>query len=65
MINKNYQTAKFYARLYELRGIINNDLLPLGTHIETADTKLFESLEVLAADVDDHLKSYELSITKK
>lgn len=66
MANKNYQIAKFYARLYELREIINNDLLPCGVHIgaETEDAKLFESLEVLATDVDEHLKSHELTFIK-
>lgn len=67
MSNKNYQIAKFYARLYELREIITNDILPCGIHIgaQTEDHKLFESLEILATDVDEHLKEYELSITKK
>lgn len=67
MTNKNFHIAKFYAKLYDLKDLINNDLLPLGTHIEAQaiDAKLFESLEILAADIDEHLKNYELSIGAK
>lgn len=66
MANKNYQIAKFYARLYELQQMLNSDLLPLGTHIgiEQRDAKLFESLEVAATDVEQHLENYELSLSK-
>ena len=67
MSNKNYQIAKFYARLYELREIINNEIVPGGIHIgaQTEDHKLFESLEILANDIDEHLRSYELKVEIK
>lgn len=64
MANKNYQIAKFYCKLFELKDFLNAELLPLGVHIgtETGDPKLFESLEVLAADIKEHLENYELTV---
>jgi hypothetical protein len=66
MSNKNYQVAKFYSKLFELKNFLNGELLPIGVHIkaETLDPKLFESLEVLAADIEEHLNSHELTINK-
>lgn len=63
MANKNYQTAKFYARLFELREMLNNELIPTAVHIgaNQEDAKLFESLEVLATDINEHLENYELT----
>lgn len=67
MSNKNYQIAKFYSRLFELQNIINAELIPLGVHIavQTNDAKLFESLEILAADIERHLENYELKVGDK
>jgi hypothetical protein len=67
MADKNFQIAKFYSKLYELKDMLNNDLIPLGVHIAVllADAKLFESIEVLAADIDEHLKTYEITIGAK
>lgn len=67
MSNKNFHIAKFYAKLFELKDLINNDLLPIGTHIaiSTNDAKLFESLEVLATDIDEHLTRFELCAKNK
>ena len=64
MANKNYQIAKFYSKLFELKDFLNGELLPIGVHIkaETRDPKLFESLEVLATDIEQHLENYELSV---
>lgn len=64
MANKNFQIAKFYARLYELKDVINNDLIPLAVSLGAnhEDAKLFESFEVLAADIDEHLEKHEISI---
>ncbi|HEX8637073.1 MAG TPA: hypothetical protein VF692_03345 [Pyrinomonadaceae bacterium] len=66
MTNKNYQIAKFYSKLFELKNFLNGELLPIGVHIkaETLDPKLFESLEVLATDIEEHLNTYELSVNK-
>ena len=67
MTNKNYQIAKFYSKLFELKDFLNGELLPIGVHIkaETRDPKLFESLEVLATDIKEHLENYELTINKQ
>ncbi len=64
MANKNFQIARFYSRLFELQELINNELIPCGVHIaaQTNDAKLFESLEVLATDINEHLENYELSV---
>lgn len=67
MPDNNYQIAKFYSLLFELKDVLNNELLPLGAHIavETNDAKLFESLEIAAADIEEHLKNHELTVGKK
>ena len=67
MANKNYQIIKFYSKLFELRDCINGELLPIGVHIavETNDAKLFESLEVLARDIEEHLNNYEIHCRKR
>ena len=66
MTNKNYQIAKFYSKLFELKNFLNGELLPIGVHIkaETLDPKLFESLEIVARDIEEHLEVYELSVKK-
>lgn len=66
MANKNYQIAKFYSKLFELKNFLNGELLPIGVHIkaETRDPKLFESLEVLARDIEEHLETFELTVNK-
>lgn len=66
MANKNYQIAKFYTKLFELKDFLNGEMLPVGVHIaaDTLDRKLFESLEVLATDIEEHLSSYELTVNK-
>lgn len=63
MANKNYQIAKFYSRLYELKELLNLEMIPLAVHIgaDRQDPKLFESLEIAATDIEQHLESYELS----
>ena len=65
MSNKNFQIAQFYSKLFEIKELITNDLLPLGTHIavSTNDAKLFESLEVLATDIEEHLEKHEISVS--
>ncbi len=67
MANKNYQIAKFYSKLFELKTFLNAELLPIGVHIkaDANDPKLFESLEVLATDIEEHLENYELTINQK
>lgn len=67
MANKNYQIAKFYCKLYELKNFLNAELLPLGVHIgaETEDPKLFESLEIMAKDVEEHLENYNLTVGRR
>jgi len=64
MSNKNYQIAKFYTLLFEMQKTINNELLPLGVHlaVQTNDAKLFESLEIAAQDIGQHLKENSLSV---
>jgi len=64
MSNKNYQIAKFYSLLFELKNVLNNDLLLLGAHIgaDKEDAKLYESLEIAATDIEAHLENYELTV---
>lgn len=66
MANKNFQVAKFYFMLFELRDSLNCELIPLALHIgaNQEDAKLFESLEVLATDINEHLEQIKLSIQK-
>lgn len=66
MANKNYQTAKFYAEMHELKDKLNGTILPLAVHTGTHenDPSLYASLEVLATDIEQHLKNYSLTITK-
>ena len=67
MANKNYQIAKFYSKLFELKDCLNGELLPIGVYIafETNDAKLLESLEVLARDIEEHLENYEIRSRKR
>lgn len=66
MANKNYQIAKFYSLMFELQKTLNSEILPLAVHIGTqaGDPRLFQSLEVLATGIAEHLKNHELSITE-
>lgn len=66
MTNKNYQIAKFYARLFELKDMLNGELLPLAAHIgiRGEDARLFESLEILATDIGEHLEAVDVAIKK-
>ncbi len=50
----------------ELKDLLNAEILPLAvpTGAHTDDPSLFESLEVLAADIGEHLKSYQLTVSK-
>ena len=66
MTNKNYQIAKFYASMHELKDKLNAEILPLAVHIgaHAEDPALFESLEVLATDIETHLENYKLTVTK-
>lgn len=66
MSNKNYQIAKFYSLMFELQQKLNSDILPLAVHIgaNQEDPSLFESLEVLATDIEEHLTNYKLTVGK-
>ena len=66
MAKKNFQIAKFYSKLFELKNLLNNEMIPLAVHIgvQTEDAKLFESLEVAATDINEHLENYELTFAK-
>ena len=66
MANKNYQIAKFYASMHELKDKLNGEILPLAVHIgaNQEDPSLFESLEVLASDIEEHLQNYKLTVGK-
>lgn len=66
MSNKNYQIAKFYTLMSELKDTLDSQLLPLAVHIGASreDPALFESLEVLATDIEQHLENYKLTVTK-
>lgn len=66
MSNKNYQIAKFYSLMYELKETLNSTLLPLAVHIgvHADDPGLYESIEVLASDIEAHLENYKLTINK-
>ena len=67
MTNTNYQIAKFYSKLFELKDCINGELLPIGVYIavEAGDAKLIESLEILARDIEEHLENYEIHFRKR
>lgn len=67
MTNKNYQICKFYTGLFELKEAINNEIIPCGVNIgiNEEDAKLMESLEVLAVDINEHLKRFELQIFER
>ena len=64
MANKNFQIAKFYSRLFELKEEIQNDLIPLGTHIGALDQnyELSDSLNDLVSIIDEHHERFELSV---
>lgn len=64
MANKNFQIAKFYSKLFELKEMLNSEMIPLAVHIgaNREDAKLFESLEILATDIEEHLEKHEISI---
>ena len=66
MGNKNYQIAKFYAEMFELKEKLNAEILPLAVHIgaNQEDPSLFESLEVLANDIEEHLANYKITVGK-
>ncbi len=66
MANKNYQIAKFYSKMFELKNLLNNEMIPLAVHIgaQTEDPKLFEGLDVLATDISEHLENYLLTVNK-
>lgn len=64
MANKNYQIAKFYSHLFDLREALISNIIPMGNHIgtQTEDAELMESLENTANAIERHLESYRLSI---
>lgn len=64
MANKTYQIAKFYSLMHELKDNLNGEILPLAVHIgaQQEDSALFESLEVLATDIEEHLSNYKLTV---
>lgn len=66
MTNKNYQIAKFYAEMFELKNKLNSEILPLAVHIgaNQEDPSLFESMEVLATDIEEHLENYKITVGK-
>ncbi len=66
MTNKNYQIAKFYSSLFDLRERLTSNIIPMGEHIgvQTEDAELMESLENAASAIERHLESYQLSIEK-
>lgn len=66
MANKNYQIAKFYASMHELKDKLNGEILPLAVHIgaNQEDPSLFESLEILVTDIEQHLENYKLTVSE-
>lgn len=60
------KTAEFHARLHELRDIanhiINNEMIQFGMNFPPSKRKVLESLDVLAADIDDYLETSALKI---
>lgn len=66
MANKNYQIAKLYALLSELKDSLNSEILPLAVHVgvNSEDPELFDNLEALATGIEEHLDNYKLSVIK-
>lgn len=67
MANNSFQIAKFYAKLHELKDLIDIELIPLALNIgaNQADKKLFESLEILATDIGEHLSAHQICVISK
>ena len=67
MADKNYQTAKLFVSLSELKDKLNSEILPLAAHtgVNVENSQLYESLEVLATDIEEHLKNFKLTVTRQ
>lgn len=59
-----YQIVKLYAELFKLNDALNNDILPLATHVGLVgeDRALYEAAEKLAAEIERHLGEYQIRI---
>lgn len=66
MADKNYRIAKLFVSLSELKDKLNAEILPLAAHtgVNVENSQLYESLEVLATDIEEHLKNYKLTVGK-
>lgn len=66
MAKNNFQIAKFYFKLHELKDMLDMELIPLALDVgaNQSDKKLFESLEVLTTDIGEHLEAHEISVSK-
>ncbi len=66
MSNKNFQIAKLFVSLSELKDKLHAEILPLAAHtgVNVENAQLYESLEILATDIDEHLKNFKLTVTK-
>lgn len=64
MAKLNFEITRLYSLLFEIEQKITADTLPLAAAVglNTEDAKLFESLEIAATDIREHLGKFELSI---
>lgn len=59
MIN-SVQLARLWMTLADLKDAIDNQAVPLGSHLGIEDPELMISLEDLSAKIGTHFKKYRL-----
>lgn len=59
-MNDSIKLAKFHLALYETLERINNDILPLGSHLQCPDDELLQTLDLAAQSITAYLKAYRL-----
>lgn len=56
----NLQIARLWTTLEEIRKKIDNEAIPLGTHLGLEDLELMQALETLSERVGKHFERWRL-----
>jgi len=61
MINdKSVQFARWWVALADVKTKIDNEIVPVGTHLGVEDHDLMDALEALSQRIESHLEGYKL-----
>lgn len=59
-MGNSIQLAKFHLALHEIRERIDNEIIPVGIHLECADVEMLQTLALATSAIEQYLKSYRL-----